>query len=340
MKQRYSELDAIRGIAVLMVALFHYTVRYGQIYGYSIDPLFSFEFGKYGVHLFFIVSGFVIFLTLEKTVHSVDFIVSRFSRLYPAYWFAVFLTFSVVYIFSLPGREVSIQTALINLTMVQKWFSVGNVDGVYWTLTVELSFYILMYFLFVTKLMKRIDAISVLWLSIIIASRLLEENNILHIHWAIKLLLLLDYGNLFIAGIMFYKIMHKGNYSNYAILLFALVAEYYLNGNRVLLISIYFFFFLLFTTGNLKMLSMKPLMFLGTISYSLYLIHQSIGYVIIRGLDSYGLINPVSIILAPLAISIAIATLMQRYIERPSLALIRNKWKESSLPNSLTKNVR
>jgi len=61
MKQRYYELDAIRGIAALMVVLFHYTVGYGQIYGYSIDPAFTFELGKYGVLLFFMVSGFVIF---------------------------------------------------------------------------------------------------------------------------------------------------------------------------------------------------------------------------------------------------------------------------------------
>ena len=52
MKQRYSELDAIRGIAVLMVALFHYSVRYGQIYGYSVEPEFSFNLGEYGVQLF------------------------------------------------------------------------------------------------------------------------------------------------------------------------------------------------------------------------------------------------------------------------------------------------
>jgi peptidoglycan/LPS O-acetylase OafA/YrhL len=112
MNQRYSELDAIRGVAVIMVVVYHYSVRYG----YPIEPVFSFGLGKYGVELFFIVSGFVIFLTLDKTTHALDFIVSRFSRLYPAYWIGVTLTFSVVYIYSLDGREVNFQSALINLT--------------------------------------------------------------------------------------------------------------------------------------------------------------------------------------------------------------------------------
>ena len=335
MKQRYSELDAIRGIAVLMVALFHYSVRYGQIYGYSVEPEFSFNLGEYGVQLFFIISGFVIYLTLDKTAHAVDFVVARFSRLYPAYWFAVIITFAVVYSFHLSGREVDIQSALLNLTMIQKWLRVGNVDGVYWTLAVELSFYVVMYFLFITKQIKRIDFISAVWLFIIIISRFLEENHIIQIHWAIKLLLLLDYGNLFIAGIMFYKIMHKGSFFNYMMLLISLVSEYYLYGKLVLLIAIYLFLFFLFAKGYLKILSFKPLIYLGTISYSLYLIHQNIGYVIIRELQSHDMTNPVSIIVVPLVVSATLAALMQKYIEKPSLTLIRDKWRESSLRKHL-----
>lgn len=335
MKQRHSELDAIRGIAALMVVLFHYTVRYGQIYEYSIDPAFSFELGKYGVQLFFIVSGFVIFLTLDKTVNSVDFIVSRFSRLYPAYWVAVILTFLVVYTFSLPGREVNIQSALINLTMIQKWLRVSNVDGVYWTLAVELSFYLIMYVLFITKQIKRIDNVAIIWLFTMIGAHYLEEHNVIQIHGALKLLLLLDYGNLFIAGIMFYKIMHKASFLSYGILLIALATEYYLHGKLVYLITGYFFLFLLFSKGYLSVLSVRPLIYLGTISYSLYLIHQNIGYIIIRNLDSYGVMNPVSVIVVPLAISIAVATIMQAYIEKPSLALIRNSWKKCNLRNRL-----
>ena len=141
MNQRYSELDAIRGIAALMVVIFHYSIRYGELYGYAVAPAFGFEWGRYGVQLFFIVSGFVIFLTLDKKPHTADFIISRFSRLYPAYWVAVVITFSFVYFFPLPGREVDIKTAIINLTMVQQWVGVANVDGVYWTLSLELSFY-------------------------------------------------------------------------------------------------------------------------------------------------------------------------------------------------------
>lgn len=340
MKQRYSELDAIRGIAALMVVLFHYTIRYCQIYECSIEPAFSFPLGKYGIQLFFIVSGFVIFLTLDKTVYAVDFIASRLSRLYPAYWAAVMLTFAVVYIFSLPGREVSIQSALINLTMIQKWLRVASVDGVYWTLAVELSFYLVMFTLFITKQIKRINIVVIIWLSVMIGFKYMEVNNIIQIHWAVKLLFLLDYGNLFIAGILFYKIMHKGGFSNYLLLMFTLAAEYYLHGKLALLIVTgYFVVFLLFSKGFLRILSVKPLIYLGTISYSLYLIHQNIGYVIIRILDSNNMMNSISIIVVPLGVSVVIASLMQTYIEKPSLNIIRSKWKNSGIRDHLTKKT-
>ena len=86
-----------------------------------------------------------------------------------------------------------------------------------------------------------------------------------------------------------------------------------------------------FTKGYVGSLAVKPLVYLGSISYSLYLIHQNIGYVIIQNLEKYELATSVSIILIPFTINVMIASLMYNFIEKPTMKMIRKKWKDSRL---------
>ena len=99
------------------------------------------RYGYLGVHLFFVISGFVILMSAwGRPVGS--FVASRVSRLYPAFWAAVLLTASLRYLW--PGFEArSPGEVLVNLTMLQDPLGVPRVDGVYWTLWVELQFYLL-----------------------------------------------------------------------------------------------------------------------------------------------------------------------------------------------------
>ena len=139
---RLVEIDALRGVAALAVVLFHYTARFDELFGHRPPPAISFSGGHYGVNLFFIISGFVIFMTLEKTSKPMDFVVSRFSRLFPAYWTAIVLTFLLTHLLGLPGKLVDLATAFGNLVMIHGLlFRIPHVDGVYWTLEVELLFY-------------------------------------------------------------------------------------------------------------------------------------------------------------------------------------------------------
>ena len=167
---RLGELDVLRGLAALSIVVFHYTSAYPQLYNPYEPVLFNFYSGKYGVDLFFIISGFVIFMTLEKASSPLDFIVSRFSRLFPCYWAAVILTFLVVEKYSLYNSslmQVSFKRCfLINLSMLQGWFNVRHIDQVYWTLEVELLFYAVMFLVFTAKAMKNIEALGLSWLFI------------------------------------------------------------------------------------------------------------------------------------------------------------------------------
>src|SRR2546430_2652712 len=93
-KPRFAELDLLRGVAALWVVLFHYTTQYSRLYVPDRRDLLGFEFpdGTLGVYLFFMISGFVIFMTLHRSERPLDFVVSRFARLYPAYWAGIVLT--------------------------------------------------------------------------------------------------------------------------------------------------------------------------------------------------------------------------------------------------------
>src|SRR5688572_13967921 len=102
---RYKELDSLRGIAALCVVLFHFTFGYDNGLKILEEGKFYFTYGYLGVHLFFLISGFVILMTLEKTKSSADFFVSRFSRLYPAYWTAIILTVLFTTLLAVPFQQ-------------------------------------------------------------------------------------------------------------------------------------------------------------------------------------------------------------------------------------------
>lgn len=145
---RLSELDALRGLAALAVVLYHYTDAYQRLFGHPTPPLFTFKTGELPVYLFFVISGFVIDLTLQRCRTGGDFLVSRFARLFPAYWVAVLFTASIIWLFGLPRYEPSLKTVAINLTMLQEFLRTPHVDFVYWTLERELLFYLIMYAIF------------------------------------------------------------------------------------------------------------------------------------------------------------------------------------------------
>ena len=94
------ELDGLRGVAALAVVFYHYTTRFSIKFNSDIiSNVINFKYGHYGVQLFFVISGFVIFMSIEKVKSPFEFLYKRFVRLYPTFWMSLFLTF--FYCFSL-----------------------------------------------------------------------------------------------------------------------------------------------------------------------------------------------------------------------------------------------
>jgi len=324
--KRLSELDALRGIAAISVVIFHFTAKFREFFGYHFSSKFDWAFGHYGVELFFVISGFVIFMTLQKVKSSGDFAFKRFTRLYPTYWICLIITFAAITLFGLPGKEVTFRQALINFTMLQELVNVKNIDGAYWSLLPEILFYFLMGFIFQLKLLKKIRIIGFVWLLMIILNKFHKLDYL-------NTLLNLRYGMFFFAGILFYTIKYNGPTSKltHLLLLCCGITAFIVNPllEYAVAIIIIFILFYLFTYGKLFFISVKPLLFLGYISYPLYLIHQYIGYIIILKLKSLNFNEYLAILIA-ICFVITLAWIITVFLEKPILAFLRKTAKSKS----------
>jgi peptidoglycan/LPS O-acetylase OafA/YrhL len=141
-------MDGLRFAAAAAVLLYHFTAT-STVTGYwGTDPAQAFpllnevtRYGWLGVELFFMISGFVILLSADGRGIA-GFVASRVGRLFPAYWACIVLTAGLQQVWS-GGRRTTLTETLVNLTMVQDLFQVTGVQVVFWTLLVELKFYLL-----------------------------------------------------------------------------------------------------------------------------------------------------------------------------------------------------
>jgi peptidoglycan/LPS O-acetylase OafA/YrhL len=328
---RLSELDSLRGIAALVVVAFHYTFRYNQIY-HHVDPLpFSASFGYHGVDLFFAISGFVILMTLERTKQPLDFLVSRFSRLYPTYWAAMILTTLVVHLGGLRDQQLSLREFLENLPMIQTLLSVRLVDGAYWTLAVELCFYGCMFMLFLWQSLRRVELLLVIWIALkwLWAT---EFFGLHHMSWAIGAILIQEYIPFFAIGMICYRLFMGTTSLRWAIAIiaFAIVTELCLDGVEMGVVAVVVAaIFLLVSTGRAGWLRQRPLLWLGTISYPLYLLHENIGRTVMHWIESRGFGEVLAVPIA-VVIALLLAHAVNRLVEVPALEWIRSRYRRFS----------
>ncbi|WP_155800656.1 acyltransferase [Pontibacter sp. BAB1700] len=145
----------------------------------------------------------------------------------------------------------------------------------------------------------------------------------------------LYHGVFFYAGILFYLLMKQPEKRNIVLthLLFSIaviVALYLPEGLPHTLVVISFFgVFYLGLIGKMEFLVNKVLLFLGSISYALYLIHQFVGYVIINETKHlFG--DSLLVIVPPLAITLTAAWLITAYIEKPVVSRLKTWYKQRS----------
>jgi peptidoglycan/LPS O-acetylase OafA/YrhL len=331
---RLYEIDLLRFIAALSVLLFHYSFR-----GFARGNLTTMQYpevwplahyGYLGVNLFFIISGFVILMSAVGSTPK-RFIISRVVRLYPAFWVCCLLTFAATVLIGGPRFVTPVKRVLVNLTMMPGFFNVPAVDGVYWSLAVELKFYFLILALLLLKQMRCIKAYLVAWLVAAIVVGPLQVSFV-PLRYAAHFIIP-DFAPYFIAGATFYLAFKEGwspftsglVAASFGLAIFQAVREagqasafvgvtinhYVVAG----FICAFFAVFALIASRKLKAISTPKYLLLGALTYPLYLVHQYVGYMIFNGLNER--LNRHALFWGTTFLMLFVAWLVNRFVERP-----------------------
>lgn len=344
---RIEQLTFTRFVAAVLIVVFHF----GTTKSFFSNENFQFIFkqANVGVSYFFMLSGFVMIIAYHKKtkINFKDYMRNRFARIYPVYLLALLLLLALFVI----SRQVRFTDFILNLFMVQAWVPnkalVFNIPA--WSLSVELFFYALfplVYNRYYSKInyIKLIVPIILFWcVSQLVYHYLLGQTHLTDLFYSntdikyhpvfhLNAFLL---GNL--AGLYFVKNSNK--IKNYdlaiicvtALILIALKFPIGLNFHNGLLAVLFIPLIVLMSLNNgfiTKLFNKKAFIFLGEISYGLYIL-QFIVWIYISDyrLNKYfGLDKAEDFLFCfflRLSILIIISALSYVYIETP----IRNRIK-------------
>lgn len=324
-KERLHELDALRGIGALAVMLFHYSTRFHQMFPQARHVPFDFVSGNYRVLLFFVISGFAIFFSLNHVRRPADFVVNRVSRLFPAYWVALMLTLGFEYAADIRSLEIPPVEVLANFTMMEGFLFLHMVDGAHWTLTVELGFYASILFLWMTGATRRLEYWLIAWLGL----RWFWLLMFVDMPERIIMLTVLRFVPFFVIGMALGRIWNgqrrwtqQVHVLGFAMLTLAMFETWDIVLAGAILIAI----FSAMMTGRLRWICARPLLWVGSISYSLYLVHQNIGFVIMLICSRWGMNPWVGFAVAVLT-AFGLGYTLNRFVERPAQRAIDRWWK-------------
>lgn len=357
---RISLIDSFRCIAVFFVMLYHYYARW-NISGLETTGDFGpyhkyLELGAMGVQFFFIISGFIIMYAIKRTDSYIDFIKKRFIRLFPPILLCSVITYIAVRALdknnSFLEFHTSIESFIPSLTFSNvcfwQFFFRHNVwdyiDASYWTLHIEVTFYIiagLLYFINKEKFISNwviiafvLTVISFFYEFLFPTQKLLSTFcNMFRISGQMV------YFTIGILGCAFFL---KEKIPTWTIVMGSIVilyryAAYYVQFS---IINFYIFCFIttlfaafVFTPKLLKFLDYKLLQHIGVISYTIYLIHQFIGVLLINKIiqivnnPALNLYIPIPVI----CIIIVFAELSYRFYERPVSSYLKSVFNKKSI---------
>lgn len=342
---RIASIDALRGLAALCVLVQHsvqpivaHPATAPHVSAWLADiTVDRFDLGRYGVILFFLISGYVVPFSLRGEHALRRFAVTRGARLYPAFWL------SVAAMVLTAGSTVTGAQVAANLTMAPSLLGQPPLSGVYWTLFVELAFYVLCAALFAAGLLRRAGAVFALGLCCVA----LPLAGVWLRRWGIDApiaYLGAHLSFLFVGTLMRIAAEHPdratGGYAT-ALMLAALSIMPILavqpdhaftrsTPSGVLLAAAAAV--ATFAVVHRSRLAMPAaLLRLGAISYSIYLFHIPVARVVARLVPPESTPGAIVYLTLTLLGTVALASLVYAWIEQPVIAWSKRRWPRRAL---------
>jgi peptidoglycan/LPS O-acetylase OafA/YrhL len=315
--------------------------------GYHYRPLSIFAFGLYGVALFFVISGYCIAFSVNSSSNGWDFYSKRLGRLLPAMIVCGFLTVLVKHLFphlttpdhlaSWPGAAKSIFSLVTLNAFDLNW---DYPDGAYWSLAIEFQFYMLCAILMIVGLRRYLLLAVCAWCAFRLA---LSDPHITYSN---------NFFPFFIAGmsIASYQSGQKAT-ALIGISVAAIIdSTHLLLGYEQLSMpsvaerseALWISAALVFLAASYRAPKwLKPLAFIGLISYPMYLLHQDLGNMLLTWLQiptSGALAVLMRMFLVPSLVILAGASvfyLVERRFVKPVTAILNGSFytKRTLLPS-------
>jgi peptidoglycan/LPS O-acetylase OafA/YrhL len=348
---RFTFIDALRGLAALWVAGFHF---YGGLTTYFApgpfaEPFHSFLLhGNCGVEIFFVISGFVIAYTIREVritpAYLGNFVLRRSVRLEPPYWATIVLAVGLQYLAHRlhPERSATLPSwtqILAHVVYLQDLLNQGDIVDVFWTLCMEVQFYLS--FLLLIGLIPGLARwfhlrelgrmrVGVFVLGALAAWSLAVQGEFIaspHRGFMIKFWYLFQLGVL--AWWTLSGVAKPRHFAIYVVVLLLLLARRFSVESLIGILT----GVSLVVVGRLnrldRWLSGPVMQYFGRISYSLYLVHAVVGTVFTYFLaqrvsaSTSGLVPALALFAGAYAASVATAHLLYRWVEKPSVQLSR-----------------
>lgn len=339
MENRIGHIDGLRGVAILAVMLYHAFSRWAPAMPYGDHYAHAFGWGWLGVELFFLISGFVILMTLDKCDGFWRFMGKRWLRLFPAMLVCSLLVFITAPLTNRPGGVPGLERLVPGLTFVDaKWWALvhgpDSLEGSFWSLYAEMKFYLLFgfgYFLTGRKwaIAGLVGGFLGYWAT--------GPSRLPGLHYAL-FMLDVPYWAWFASGSLFYAFARDRRpmmlVAALAVGAAAAIAPvpgvgdlpYMIFSPLLGLLVVALFAAALMVPLVQQVMSSRVLLFVGTISYPLYLIHENAMVGMIRMLGrafpgTPGLMMPI----LPVAILMLAAWVVATKCEKPLAEALRSR---------------